>query len=464
MIVNLPARRLAKLAILALPLGLGAFLFPQSSGNLALAGIQTNPHVPDQVVVQFRAGVGENAKAAARSLFEASTVEVVLGESQRTDSDHKGDLELLRIPAGLDLATVIKSLDRDPAVEFAEPNWIYHHFSTSTDPYYTNGSLWGMYGSATSPSNQYGSGAGSAWAAGHTGSSSVYVGIIDEGIFFSHQDLAGQVFTNANDPVDGIDNDGDGYVDDIHGWDFNSNNNTIYDGAGDDHGTHVSGTIAARANNGTGVVGINWNIKLISAKFLGNSGGTLTNAVKACDYITNFKKNQGYNIVATNNSWGGGGYSQSLFDAIERANTQNILFVAAAGNGGSDGIGDNNDVIANYPSNYTNANVIAVAALTSTGAKASFSNYGATTVDLAAPGQTILSTIPGPNGQTSTYAYYSGTSMATPHVTGACALYLSTHPGSTAAQIKAAILGSTIATSSMSGKCVTGGRLNVSGF
>ncbi|MDP2336148.1 MAG: S8 family serine peptidase, partial [Bacteroidota bacterium] len=143
----------------------------------------------------------------------------------------------------------------------------------------------------------------------------------------------------------------------------------------------------------------------------------------------------------------------------ERANVQNILFVAAAGNGGSDGVGDNNDVTANYPSNYSNSNIIAVAAITLTGAKASFSNYGLTTVDLGAPGQGIWSTT-----AYNIYESYSGTSMATPHVTGAVALYASTHPGETSAQIKAAILNATVPTTSLNGKCVTGGRLNVSGF
>jgi subtilisin family serine protease len=207
------------------------------------------------------------------------------------------------------------------------------------------------------------------------------------------------------------------------------------------------------------VVGVNWNITIISTKFLGRRGGTTANAIKALDYLSDLKSRHGMNIVASNNSWGGGGFSQALQDAIERSNTANILFIAAAGNGGSDGVGDNNDVTANYPSNYPNANVIAVAAITSTGAKSSFSNYGATTVDIGAPGQGIWSST-----AYNIYESYSGTSMATPHVTGAAALYASTHPGASAASIKAAILGSATPTASLSGKCVTGGRLNVSGF
>ena len=189
-----------------------------------------------------------------------------------------------------------------------------------------------MYGDATTPANQYGCQAGEAWALGHTGSASVFVGEIDEGIMFTHPELAGQVWTNPYDLVDGVDNDGNGYIDDIHGWDFDGNNNTIYDGTIDDHGTHVAGTIGAKGGNATGVVGVCWNIQIISGKFLGKRGGTTTNAILALDYFTDLKSRHGMNIVATNNSWGGGLFSQALQDAIERSNQANIVFVAAAGN------------------------------------------------------------------------------------------------------------------------------------
>jgi subtilisin family serine protease len=178
------------------------------------------------------------------------------------------------------------------------------------------------------------------------------------------------------------------------------------------------------------------------------------------DYFTNLKK-KGLNIVATNNSWGGGGYSQGLKDAIDRAAAENILFIAAAGNSGT-----NNDVTASYPSGYNSSNIIAVASITSIGGLSSFSQFGATTVDIGAPGSSVLSTVPkSSKGKIiSAYATYSGTSMATPHVTGAVALYSSINPGATAAQIKSAILNAATATPSLSGKCVTGGRLNVAGF
>lgn len=423
--------------------------------------------VPGEVLIKFKAtsitGKSIN-KSNVLSLISGSVVETINTNAMKTSNTNKGvaDGELVLVTTKLGTMEAIQMLKNSPDVEYAEPNWIYQHFETSNDLYYTNGSLWGMYGDATSPANQFGSQAGEAWAAGRTGSNSVYIGIIDEGAQFAHEDLAANFWTNPFDPIDGIDNDGNGYKDDSRGWDFDGNDNTVYDGTVDNHGTHVAGTIGAVGGNGKGVAGVSWKVTLISAKFLGRRGGTTANSIKAIDYFTDLKTRHNLNIVATNNSWGGGGFSQGVQDAIERANAANILFCAAAGNGGSDGVGDNNDNVANYPSNYPNANIIAVAAITSTGGISSFSNFGLTKVDIGAPGSGINSTVP--NSAGNAYASYNGTSMATPHVTGACALYASTHPGSSAATIKAAILNSAIPTSSLSGKCVTGGRLNASGL
>lgn len=417
----------------------------------ATLGRGNQQYVPNELIVKFKASTSSLKRGEALAKVSGQVQEHILTKAMERAGDNEG-LTLIHTPLdAMKAAGLIKGVE----IEFAEPNYIYTLDATSTDPYFTNNSLWGMNGT-------YGCNADDAWAVGHTGLASVIVGVIDEGIQFTHPDLSGQIWTNPFDAADGVDNDGNGYVDDIHGWDFDGNDNTIYDGGSkgmlDDHGTHVSGTIGAKSN-ASGVVGVNWNVTIISTKFLGRRGGTTTNAIKAVDYLNDLKTRHGLNIVASNNSWGGGGYSQALYDAINRANTADILFIAAAGNGGSDGVGDNNDVTASYPSNYILPNVIAVAAITSTGAKSSFSNFGATTVDLGAPGSGIYSTT-----AFNLYTSYSGTSMATPHVTGAAALYKSTNSTATAAQIKDAILSSAIAYSSLLGKCVTGGRLNVGGF
>ncbi len=433
-------------------LGLAACGLAQSK----LIGPLNGPtFMPGEVIVKFKESTSPRARQAIAnrvgSMNSASLAAPSFNSTSATNT------VVLRI-AG-DVKNTIDDLRSNGDIEYAEPNWVYRTQVVSNDTRYTNGTLWGMYGAATPLfKNQFGSNAAAAWNANKTGSANVYVGIIDEGVMFNHADLAANFWLNPYDPADGVDNDGNGYVDDTRGWDFAGGNNTVYDGTSDDHGTHVAGTVGGVGGNGTGVAGVCWNVKMISAKFLGASGGTTANAVKAIDYITDLKVRHGLNIVATNNSWGGGGYSQALADAITRANNAGILFIAAAGNNGS-----NNDSVANYPSNYTMANVIAVGALTNTGARASYSNFGRTQVDLFAPGSGIWSTVPG-TGNTSAYASYNGTSMATPHVTGAAALYKAINPAATASQIKSAILSRTTATSSVRTQCVTGGRLNVGGF
>jgi subtilisin family serine protease len=457
---------LAPLALAAACVDTQAPMMPDAeSTGASFAAAPAQQFVPGEVIVKFRAGASAEARGAALGRANATVRERIVTNAMRGAGDREG---VTVVHSGLGTAAAIERLRGNPDVEYAEPNWIYNHTAVSTDTYFTNGSLWGMYGDLTSPINQYGSQAGEAWALNHTGSKSVYVGIIDEGIQFSHPDLDANMWLNPFDPADGVDNDGNGYVDDTRGWDFANGDNSIYDGgtrgSTDKHGTHVAGTIGAESN-GTGVVGVNWNVTMISGKFLGRNGGTTTNAIKAVDYFTDLKTRHGLNIVATNNSWGGGGFSQALLDAINRGGNAGILFIAAAGNGGSDGVGDNNDATASYPSNYLcTANgsydcVIAVASITSTGAKSGFSNYGAKTVDIGAPGSSINSTLP-----FNTYGAYSGTSMATPHVSGAAALYAASNPGSSAAQVRSAIMSSAIPTASLSGITVTGGRLNAGAF
>ncbi|MFM9058403.1 MAG: S8 family peptidase, partial [Planctomycetaceae bacterium] len=427
-----------------------------------------------EILVQYAPTADAAFRDAVRGELRGRTAETI--ETRGMRDRGFGPLERITIGAGMTVAQAVQAAARRPGVLFAEPNYRVSAAAVSNDPYYTTSSrLWGMYGDdsptasgPTGTTNQFGSQAEKAWDAGYTGSKNVVVGIVDEGIDINHPDLAANIWVNPYDPVDGIDNDGNGYVDDVNGWDFVYGDNSVYNAGEDQHGTHVAGTIGGIGGNGAGVAGVNWNVTMLSTKFLGPNGGYTSDAVKALDYLTDLKTRHGINIVASNNSWGGGGYSSALHAAIIRGANAGILFVAAAGNGGGDGIGDSNDSVANYPSNYSTLqaatgqpaaayeSVIAVAALTSSGGLASYSNYGATTVDIAAPGSSIWSTLPG-----NTYGNYSGTSMATPHVTGAVALYASAYPGTAANAIRGAILNSARATSSVSGRTVTGGRLDV---
>ena len=416
-------------------------------------------HSYDQLIVSY---TNQGTTAEQTAVREKSRKDVA-AVSSRPISARDSRTQVLKLDKSISVEEAMRRLKNQPGIKYVEPDYVVHHTAVSTDPYFTNGSMWGMYGPATSPVNAYGSNAAAAWANGYTGSSNVVIGVVDEGIQVTHSDLAANIWVNSKEtPGDGIDNDGNGFIDDVNGWDFVNNDSGVYDGPGtpttpvDSHGTHVSGTIGA-LGNGVGVVGVNWNVKIVSAKFLAPSGGFTSDAIKAIDYLTNLKLS-GVNIVAINNSWGGGGFSQSLLDAINRAGDAGILFIAAAGNSKS-----NNNTTANYPSNYVCTTptrtwdcVVAVASIGSTGSLSSFSNYGSTTVDIGAPGENILSTY-----VSDQYAYLSGTSMATPHVTGAAALCASINAAITPAQIRSSILNSNTPTTSLTGKTVTGGRLDI---
>ena len=277
----------------------------------------------------------------------------------------------------------------------------------------------------------------------------VVVGVIDTGVDYNHPDLINQMWINTGEIAgNAIDDDGNGFVDDVYGYDFANEDGDPWDDDG--HGTHVAGTIAAQGNNNTGVVGVAYNAEIMALKFLdANGSGSTFDAIRAVEYATLMGAD------LTNNSWGGGGFSQGLYDAIELAGQAGQLFIAAAGNGGADQIGDNNDLTPHYPSNYDLDNIISVAATDRNDNLTSFSNYGATSVDLAAPGASILNTLPG-----NSYGYFNGTSMATPHVAGVAALIMASEPNLTYDQVKARILDSVDPIAGLNGITVTGGRLN----
>ena len=282
-----------------------------------------------------------------------------------------------------------------------------------------------------------------------TGARSVVVAVIDSGLAVTHPDLAANIWTNPREiPGDGLDNDGNGFVDDVHGWDFA---NDDADPADDDgHGTHVAGTIGAVGDNAIGVTGVNWRVSLMGLKFLdANGNGFTSDAVAAVTYATRMRRDFGVNVVAINASWGGGSRSKVLADAIAAGGRAGILFVTAAGNASS-----NNDRTPTYPANSADDAVITVAATNRSNRLAAFSNFGATSVDLAAPGVAIRSTVPGG------YASFSGTSMAVPFVTGTVALLAAANPRATAADIRRAILSTTKPVAALAGKVATGGLLN----
>jgi subtilisin family serine protease len=423
------------------------------SALIAVSGsvlAQEPEFVPGELLVQFKSGASDPDLNEALAKVNGKAEEHI----QTPLMKKMGKEGLFRIKVNKELHEAAKILKHDERIEFVEPNYILRGGLASNDPFYTGTHLWGLYGDTTYPKNVYGSQVAETWAAGSIGHKKIHVGIIDEGVQIRHPDLVNNIWRNQADPIDGVDNDGNGYVDDYNGWGFYNNDNSVYDSTADSHGTHVAGTIGARGGNGVGVAGMNWYVTMIPVKFLGVDGGTTDDAIKAMDYLTDLKLRKGIDLVATNNSWGGGGYSQALKDAIGRAGAQNILVVAAAGNGGSDGLGDSTDLYPQLPGAYDNANIISVAAIDRYGALASFSNFGAASVDIGAPGVSIYSTVP-----SSAYASYSGTSMATPHVTGALAL-MAARNSARGVALKNLLLSKAIPTPSLAGKTLTGARLN----
>ena len=379
--------------------------------------------------------VGQDPIGKEKKEKKAEFVPDELIVKYKGDKNHK----LEKLAKGTDIETAIKQYKNRKDVEYAEPNYIVQIMNTPNDPGFS--SLWAMNNvGQTGGTPGIDIGALEAWNL--TTGSDIVVAVIDTGVDYTHPDLVANIWTNPGEiDGNGIDDDGNGFVDDMHGIDtYNNDADPIDD---HDHGTHVSGTICGAGNNSIGIVGVNWNCKIMAVKFLNSSGsGTTDGAIRAIDYaIRNHAK-------VMSNSWGGGGYSQLLNNKIQEAINSGIVFVAAAGNSGS-----NNDVSPNYPSNYPG--VIAVAAIDHNGNLASWSSYGANTVHLAAPGVNINSTVR--NGG---YAIFSGTSMATPHVAGAAALIWSLYPTATKEEVETRLLGGIVPLASLAGKTVTGGMLN----
>lgn len=396
--------------------------------------------VPGEYIVKMKPGFGAmsmNTQALSAQLgsFVKSTIP-------------SGNIVVVKRPAFEMATSAVKLLNQNPMVDYAEPNYIYRINKTPNDPMF--GKLWGLKNVG-----QVDKGAGvvgvdidaeRAWDI-TTGSNDFIIAVIDTGVDYNHPDLKDNIWTNEAEAngQPGVDDDGNGYVDDIHGYDFTET-------AGDPdplddhgHGSHCSGTIAGRGDDGKGIVGVAWTAKIMAVKFLSASGGgTLEGAIRAIDYATKM----GAKIMS--NSWGGGGPSDALKEAIQRSNAAGALFVAAAGNDGA-----NNDESPHYPSNYEVANVLSVAALDNRGALASFSNFGRRTVHVAAPGVNIFSSVVG-----GVYDTWSGTSMATPHVSGIAALLLANEPGLTNVQLKDRLIRTARPLSTIKNKVKSGGLVN----
>ncbi|MFH1319120.1 MAG: S8 family peptidase [Bacteroidota bacterium] len=355
---------------------------------------------------------------------------------------HYKDINVYKIKVPFDkVKEIIDILLEYDEVEYAEIDHAVRIFQTiPADPDFDK--LWGLHntgqdaGTADADMD-----APEAWDI--TTGGSVVVSVIDSGVNYNHEDLASNMWVNGGEiPDNGIDDDGNGYIDDYRGWDFANGDNDPMDD--NDHGTHCSGTIGAAGNNGIGVVGVNWTVKIMPLKFIDQCGsGSTSDAIEAILY----SKNMGVKI--SSNSWGGGAYSQALYDAIQEFRNAGGLFVAAAGNEGN-----NNDITGSYPASYDLSNIIAVAATDRNDNLASFSNYGVTSVDVAAPGVGIYSTV------IAGYGWLDGTSMATPQVSGIAALIKAQYPDLGFDGIKNAILNSVDIKPSLDGAILTEGRVN----
>ncbi|HKQ61612.1 MAG TPA: S8 family serine peptidase, partial [Candidatus Polarisedimenticolaceae bacterium] len=385
---------------------------------------------PGEVLLKFREEASSQSRSRILAELGATPLRALRGGAQR---------------ARLGGTTVEQAIARyagDPAVQYIEPNYLVEAAAIPDDPRFPE--LWGLRNvGQTGGTPGADIAATLAWDV-FTGAPGLVIAVVDSGVDVEHPDLAANVFVNRDEvPANGVDDDGNGFVDDVHGWDFVHGDADPYDDSG--HGTHVAGTIGAVGDNESGVAGVVWRARLLPVKFLDARGsGTAADAVESIDYALDL----GARII--NASWSARGFSQALFDAVQRADAAGVALVAAAGNDGED-----NDFVPHYPASFELPNVISVAATDPHDRLSGFSNYGVHSVDLAAPGIDILSTYPGGG-----YALSSGTSMAAPHVSGALALILGRYPGASAADAKALLLERVDPRPALDGVVGTGGRLN----
>jgi len=353
-------------------------------------------------------------------------------------------MEQWKLPAGMNVQKAVQQLRNDPNVEYAEPNYRRYLRAVPNDPGFTQ--QWGLQNTGQPVKGVVGvpgadMGLTTAWAT-QTGSRGVVVAVIDDSIDINHPDLAANIWINPGEIAgDGIDNDGNGFIDDVNGWDFLNNdaNPSADPGTGQGHGTEVAGCIGAVGNNGVGITGVNWNVSIMPLKF----GLDVASEVAAFDYaIAN-----GATII--NASFGGPGPgSQAERDAVQRLQNAGILLVVAAGNNDGD-----NDRVPDAPSGYPNANILSVAGSESSDNVISWSNYGATSVDVAAPGKNIY-TSSSPNG----YIFSDGTSFSSPYVAGIAALLKAQYPAATYQELKGRIIASVTPVASMRGLLSSAGR------
>ena len=408
-------------------------------------------YVPGEILI--RPATAIIASATSNAMDTDTYLSMVNASYGATTIETIGSIRRIRLPDAVSVENGVNMYASTMGIETVEPNYYYYGSVpvVANDTLYSL--LWGLHNTGQTVNGTVGT-AGAhisapwAWDLA-TGSASIVVAVLDSGIRWSHQDLSANIWTNSGETAaNGIDDDGNGYVDDVRGWDFvNADNNPDDDNG---HGTHVAGTIGAVGNNNLGVTGVNWAVQLMPVK-AGNAASLYT----AADIIAgiNYAATNGADVV--NMSFGGPSFSSLMKAAIDAA--PNVLFVAAAANGGADGIGDDNDISPIYPASYTSANIISVAASDQVDSLAAFSNFGAVSVDVAAPGVNIASTF---NTSDSMYAYSNGTSMAAPHVAGLGALMKGANSTLTVAQLIAEITGNVDSKPAFTGKMSSGGRIN----